>query len=46
MTFLGQAGGVILGSFSAIAILAAEAAVGLWWLGERFAAFDLSTEQR
>ena len=43
---LGQAGGVIVGSFSAIVILGAEAAVGLWWLGERFAAFDVSTEQR
>jgi hypothetical protein len=46
MGFVGPAGGVILGSFSALAILAAEAAVGLWWLGERFAHFDLSSEPR
>jgi ABC-2 type transport system permease protein len=38
--------GVVLATIAVVPMLGGEAAVGLWWLGERFAAFDLSTEQR
>lgn len=44
--FLGVAGGVLVASFVLVAILAGEAAVGLWWLGSRFERFDLSAEIR
>jgi hypothetical protein len=43
---VGVGAGVVLATMAAVPMLAGEAAVGLWWLGERFAAFDLSTEQR
>jgi hypothetical protein len=36
----------ILATLAVMAILAGEAAVGLWWLGEKFAKFDLSSESR
>jgi ABC-2 type transport system permease protein len=37
---------VVLATIAAVLILASEAAVGLWFLGERFERFDLSTESR
>jgi ABC-2 type transport system permease protein len=37
---------VILATISVLIILAVEATVGLWFLGERFERFDLSTEAR
>ena len=38
--------GEVLATVAAVLILAGEAAVGLWFLGERFERFDLSTESR
>jgi hypothetical protein len=43
---LGAGPSVVLGTLVVLFILGAEAAVGLWWLGERFERFDLSTESR
>jgi hypothetical protein len=43
---LGACGAAILATVAALLILVGEAAVGVWFLGERFAAFDLSTESR
>jgi hypothetical protein len=43
---LGAGPAVVLGTLVVLFILGAEAAVGLWWLGERFERFDLSTESR
>jgi len=43
---VGVAGAALTGSLMAGFILVAEAAVGLWWLGERFGHFDLSGELR
>ena len=37
---------VVLATIAVVLILAAEAAVGLWFLGERFEKFDLSAESR
>jgi ABC-2 type transport system permease protein len=37
---------VVLATLAAVLILMGEAAVGLWFLGERFERFDLSTETR
>jgi ABC-2 type transport system permease protein len=42
----GGAVACILATLAVMAILAGEAAVGLWWLGEKFAKFDLSSESR
>jgi len=36
----------VIATLSALLILAGEAAVGLWFLGERFEKFDLSTDSR
>ncbi|HEY1764516.1 MAG TPA: putative ABC exporter domain-containing protein [Opitutaceae bacterium] len=44
--FLGVAGGILVATAAVVAILAGEAAVGLWWLGGRFERFDLSAENR
>jgi ABC-2 type transport system permease protein len=44
--FLGVSTGVVLATIATVLILAAEAAVGLWFLGGRFERFDLSTESR
>jgi hypothetical protein len=41
---LGAGTAIALATLAALAILAGEAAVGLWWLGERFAKLDLSRE--
>jgi ABC-2 type transport system permease protein len=43
---LGVSTGVVLATTAVVAMFAAEAAVGLWFLGERFEKFDLSTESR
>ena len=43
---LGAAPAIALGAVTVLLILATEAAVGLWWLGQRFERFDLSTESR
>jgi hypothetical protein len=43
---LGAAPAIALGAAAVLFILATEAAVGLWWLGQRFERFDLSTESR
>ncbi len=43
---LGISAAAILATVGAILILAGEAAVGVWLLGERFEKFDLSTESR
>ena len=43
---LGTSAGIVLATAAALLILAGEAAVGVWFLGERFEAFDLSTEAR
>jgi hypothetical protein len=43
---LGAAPAIILATAVALAIMAAEAVVGLWWLGEMFGRFDLSTESK
>ncbi len=37
---------VALATVAVVGILAGEAAVGLWWLGETFGRFDVSTESR
>jgi len=43
---LGVGPAVAIASAAVLAILAGEAAVGLWWLGWRFEKFDLSNEIR
>ena len=43
---LGVGPAVAIASLAVLAILASEAAVGLWWLGWRFERFDLSNEIR
>jgi hypothetical protein len=43
---LGISTGVVLATVAVVFILAAEAAVGLWFLGGRFERFDLSLENR
>jgi NADH:ubiquinone oxidoreductase subunit K len=43
---IGPTSAVVLATLLALAILAAEIAVGLWWLGERFEKLDLATELR
>jgi hypothetical protein len=43
---IGPSPAVVLATLAAVLILAGEAAVGLWFLGERFEKFDLSTESR
>ncbi len=37
---------VVLAALAVLAILASEAVLGVWWLGERFEKFDLSAESR
>jgi hypothetical protein len=43
---LGISTGVVLSTVAVVLILAGEAAVGLWLLGERFEKFDLSIDSR
>jgi hypothetical protein len=43
---LGISTGVVLATVAVVLILAGEAAVGLWFLGERFEKFDLSSDTR
>ena len=43
---LGISPAVVLSTLSVVPILGGEAAVGLWFLGDRFEKFDLSTEAR
>ena len=43
---LGISTGVVLATVAVVLILAGEAAVGLWFLGERFEKFDLSGDTR
>ena len=43
---IGVAGSVLLATVAILPILGGEAAVGLWFLGERVDGFDLSTESR
>jgi hypothetical protein len=43
---IGPTAAVVLATLLALAILAAEIAGGLWWLGERFEKLDLATELR
>jgi hypothetical protein len=43
---LGAAPSIALGAAAVLFILATEAAVGVWWLGQRLERFDLSTESR
>jgi hypothetical protein len=43
---LGISTGVVLSTVAVVLILAGEAAVGLWFLGERFEKFDLSVDTR
>jgi ABC-2 type transport system permease protein len=43
---IGVGPAVVLAALVVLPILAGEAAFGLWWLGERFEKFDLSTESR
>jgi hypothetical protein len=43
---VGPTAAVVLATLLALAILAAEIAGGLWWLGERFEKLDLATELR
>lgn len=43
---MGLVASIILADLVVVAILVGEAAVGLWWIGERFDAFDPSTEIR
>jgi hypothetical protein len=38
--------GVVVATFVVVLMLGVEAAVGLWFLGDRFERFDLSTESR
>jgi hypothetical protein len=42
--FIGLAPSIILAAVVVLAILVGEAAVGVWWIGERFSAFDPSME--
>jgi len=44
--FIGLVPAIILAAVVVLAILVGEAAVGVWWIGERFNAFDPSTEIR
>jgi hypothetical protein len=44
--FIGLVPAIVLAAVVVLPILAGEAAVGLWWIGERFDAFDPSTEIR
>ncbi len=37
---------VVLATLAVLAIMVSEAVVGVWWLGERFERFDLSTESK
>jgi hypothetical protein len=43
---MGIAGGVAFAALAIAAVLAAEVAAGVWWLGRRFERFDLSAELR
>jgi hypothetical protein len=43
---LGTVPSVILAAAVVLPVLAGEAAIGLWWLGERFEKFDLSSESQ
>ena len=43
---LGAGPAIALATAVVLAILAGEAAVGLWWLGDRFGKFDLSGDIR
>jgi hypothetical protein len=43
---LGVGPAIVLAALAVVAIMASEAVVGVWWLGERFDRFDLSAETR
>jgi ABC-2 type transport system permease protein len=43
---LGAVPAILLATGAVLTVLGGEIAVGLWWLGERFERFDLSTESR
>jgi len=43
---IGAGPAIALATLVVLPVLAGEAAFGLWWLGERFEKFDLSTESR
>jgi hypothetical protein len=38
--------GVVVATLVVVLILAVEAVIGLWFLGDRFERFDLSSESR
>jgi hypothetical protein len=42
--FIGLVASIVLAAAVVMAILVGEAAVGVWWIGERFSAFDPSME--
>jgi ABC-2 type transport system permease protein len=42
--FIGLVPAIALAALVVLPVMAGEAAVGLWWIGERFDRFDLSTE--
>ena len=43
---IGAGPAIVLAAVVVLPVLAGEAAFGLWWLGERFENFDLSSESR
>jgi hypothetical protein len=43
---LGVGPAIVLATLAVGAIMASEAVLGVWWLGERFERFDLSEENR
>jgi hypothetical protein len=43
---IGPAAAMVIATLLALAVLLAEAAGGVWWLGRRFERFDLSSELR
>ena len=43
---IGPVAAIAFASVAVLVILAAEVGCGLWWLGQRFEAFDLSAELR
>jgi len=44
--WIGVGPAIVVAALVVLTILGGEAAVGLWWLGERFGKFDLSSESR
>jgi hypothetical protein len=43
---IGAVAAVILAAVAVLVILVAEVGCGIWWLGQRFEKFDLSSELR